>query len=766
MAARRATLFSLDEVVDQVCADTDSGDEMDCDGVIGEMGVDDSDWEYSSGGDQADNDVDLGFSNLCAAKAGPSMHEPVPEKPNSDTDTERRPCPPKRPRKTSPCIDLLDDGSDQLLTDYDEFQGDVDEPNDTGSPYRPRGRQESPSPTRSSPDHCRLLPAYSPSPSENSDDESDLYTPVAAAVGRGRVRVRGRGVRTRGGGRGRGRGGCFVLPPRRQVRTPRAKNPRLLWTPANNDEFDPKAIPFTGTEGLRVRIPDDPEPIDFFNLYFTDEIFQYIADETNRYAEQFIAANKDNLKDNSRVRDWKKTDKNEMKTFFGLVMLMGIVHKPRMHMYWAKDELIRTPIFGEIMARDRFYILLRFLHFSDNKDPLYDAADPNRDRLYKVRPFIRKIQARCRRVYYPGKNLCVDESLLLYKGRLLFKQCIRTKRARFGIKFYELCTSEGITLDFIVYSAENIFRDHPDPMEQMRITERIPINLIQPYLGHGHSLFVDNWYTSPDLGQYLIDNATYICGTINPKRDNYAAELRTQTLEKGTAAFMKTGNILAVKFRALKNKSNNKPKEVYMLTTEGRATLEDTGRKDKEGHAIIKPSCIVSYNHKMGGVDMVDQLLHGLNTVRKTYKWYKKIVFRLLMQCSINAHRIYLKETDQRKDFLGFVKDVVTALVTSSPRLNKNVIARDTVHRLTGCHFPTRKDGKKGKHSASKMCRVCWARGFRSQSGREIKTVWICPDCPSQPGLHVDKDCFRFYHERLDYSRGPEEDTDDSSNDE
>jgi hypothetical protein len=44
----------------------DSGDEMDCDGVIGETGVDNSDWVYSSCGD---NEGDLGFSDQGAAKA-------------------------------------------------------------------------------------------------------------------------------------------------------------------------------------------------------------------------------------------------------------------------------------------------------------------------------------------------------------------------------------------------------------------------------------------------------------------------------------------------------------------------------------------------------------------------------------------------------------------------------------------------------------------------------------------------------------------------
>ena len=43
----------------------------------------------------------------------------------------------------------------------------------------------------------------------------------------------------------------------------------------------------------------------------------------------------------------------------------------------------------------------------------------------------------------------VDKSLILFKGRLHFHQYIKTKRARFSIKLYELTTSDGITLDVL-----------------------------------------------------------------------------------------------------------------------------------------------------------------------------------------------------------------------------------------------------------------------------------------------------------------------------
>jgi len=217
----------------------------------------------------------------------------------------------------------------------------------------------------------------------------------------------------------------------------------------------------------------------------------------------------------------------------------------------------------------------------------------------------------------------------------------------------------------------------------MLLTERIPINLMQPYLGLGHTLYLDNYYTSPALATYLLNHDTYICGTINPKRLNYPCDLAGKELEKGTACFMKStiGNMLAVKFRAVKNKSNGKPKEVCMLTTEGRAVMIPSGKTDKDDNPITKPACIVAYNRKMGRVDMVDQQLRSLIVVRKTYKWYKKIALRLFMQCALNAHKIHRKHTTSRKDFLADFKDLMAMLLTSSPKLNKDVVRIDTVHR-------------------------------------------------------------------------------------
>ena len=239
--------------------------------------------------------------------------------------------------------------------------------------------------------------------------------------------------------------------------------------------FRPKQIRFTGEEKVLERLPTNPTVEDFFKLYITEEMIDHLVVQTNLYARQCLEKEKDNLKPHSRVHEWKPTDRAEMLTFLAILILMGIVHKPRLPMYWSTDSILATPIFNQVMRRDRFLLLVRFFHFADNTK--YNPADPDRDKLYKIREVINMIKDRCGKVYSPGKSLSMDESLVLFKGRLSFKQYISSKRARFGIKLYQLCTFNGILLDFIVYHG-NLETGLISLENCPLITERIPATVI------------------------------------------------------------------------------------------------------------------------------------------------------------------------------------------------------------------------------------------------------------------------------------------------
>jgi len=71
-----------------------------------------------------------------------------------------------------------------------------------------------------------------------------------------------------------------------------------------------------------------------FKMFFDDELVELIVRETNTYAAQKIQA-RSFIPLRSRMRDWKPiTNKDEMYVVLALFMLMGIIQKPTLRLYF------------------------------------------------------------------------------------------------------------------------------------------------------------------------------------------------------------------------------------------------------------------------------------------------------------------------------------------------------------------------------------------------------------------------------------------------
>ena len=70
-----------------------------------------------------------------------------------------------------------------------------------------------------------------------------------------------------------------------------------------------------------------------------------------------------------------------------------------------------------------------------------------------------------------------------------------------------------------------------DDIENMLTT--ITITLMRPYLNNGHTLFVDNFYTTPRLAQYMLEHDTKLVGTIRSNRKNFPKDLSKTMPAKG-----------------------------------------------------------------------------------------------------------------------------------------------------------------------------------------------------------------------------------------
>lgn len=252
----------------------------------------------------------------------------------------------------------------------------------------------------------------------------------------------------------------------------------------------------------------------------------HIVRETNRYGNEMLSRNE---KPNSRLCRWKDVTNDDMLAFFTIVMLQSLVVNNVEREYWyPKNDELKIGDFKAIMPYNRFLQIKRCLHFVDNA-----SLPEHPNRLDKIMPVIEHLNKAFSSLYTLEQNVAIDESLLLWKGRLSFSQKIATKRARVGIKSYELCESRtGYLWRMEVYSGKGHVHvaqvDEQEPVagheevghELESATSQIVLTLMRPLFNRGHTLVMDNFYNAPLLSRILkAKHKTDSMGTLRLNRE-------------------------------------------------------------------------------------------------------------------------------------------------------------------------------------------------------------------------------------------------------
>ena len=409
--------------------------------------------------------------------------------------------------------------------------------------------------------------------------------------------------------------------------------------------------------GQTDKVPQFTHPVEAFRILVDYEVVSHIVDCTNEKAHHYIT---ETGKDRINSLKWKNVDTREMYVFIALTMVMGVVVMPRIHMYWNHHLVWGGPqIFcATVMSRNRFYSIMKFLRFSRLGDVI--VGNPRS----RIEPFLEILRRKCQEALHVGEHIAIDESLILWKGRLHFRQFIKTKRKRFGIKVYFLCPADqklqGYSWDFEVYYGASNYNVADGYGDGLTKSEEIVVYLMRELLDDGRHVITDNWYTSLRLALYLDKKKTTLTGTLRADR-GAPAKLRNERLQSSQSAFVRKGNVLISKYEDKKS--------VYSLSTRYHAmTLGHTqyfhGDKVKFFH---KPIHIELYNQFMGSIDKADQMLEQYSFDGKTLAWFKKLGLHFLERSNLNAYILYkLQNSTYEKDYLFFVKEVVEGLLRDS----------------------------------------------------------------------------------------------------
>lgn len=156
-------------------------------------------------------------------------------------------------------------------------------------------------------------------------------------------------------------------------------------------------------------------PLDYFSLFITNEIIEYIVQQTNLYSTQSKGKSID-------------VSVDEMKDFFAIKLLMGIIKLPAYTDYWNND--LRIPNVANIMSLKRYQQIRRYLHFVDNNEDDGDRYFKIRLLLDMVREFFLK--------YEEGQKFSIDEMMIPYKGKKAGsrKQYMKMKPSKWGFKMF------------------------------------------------------------------------------------------------------------------------------------------------------------------------------------------------------------------------------------------------------------------------------------------------------------------------------------------
>lgn len=453
-------------------------------------------------------------------------------------------------------------------------------------------------------------------------------------------------------------------------------------------------------------------PLEFFQLFFDEEVLTNILEQSNLYAQQ----KNYNL----------KLTKNELLVVFGGLLLSGYGKYPNKRMYWSNENDVPS-ILSESMRLNRFETILRHIHLNDN------SRIDDRDKLYKLKPLIDKLNINFRINGGLNENISIDESMIPYYGKHFAKQYIKGKPIRFGFKNWALCTSNGYMVSFDIYTGKNRTNDS-NKTTDFGLGGSVVLNLIeisQIPPNSGYKIFIDNYFTSLKLLNHLSTLGYCSTGTV---RDNRLEDcpLRNQQKQlakekRGTHQFSSSDNVVVFLW-----KDN---KVVSAASNFENCEMKTTSRYCRESRSKImvpQPKIFDSYNKGMGGVDKMDGLVAVYRSRMRQRKWWWPIFSYLFDVSVVNSWLLFRKvhpSHEMSSGLLKFRRYLALSLLKSyGQKSNKGKITPAPVHDVRYdkvSHLPEYSENER-------RCIQC---------GKNAK--FVCIKC--KRALHP-KFCFLKYH--------------------
>nr|XP_023011791.1 piggyBac transposable element-derived protein 4-like [Leptinotarsa decemlineata] len=337
--------------------------------------------------------------------------------------------------------------------------------------------------------------------------------------------------------------------------------------------------------------------LEIWQFLFDDTILNLIVTYTNQH-KMSVQVNF------SRDRDARTTDLTEIKSFIGLLYLVGLYKGGRLN----SEELWDTEgngveIFRLTMGLKRFRFLFRSIRF-DNRETRDERK--NNDRLASIREICEMFVTNSTKCYSLRANVTIDEKLEAFCRKCNFIQYIPSRPAKCGIEIFAFVDAKTYyTSNMEIYAGLQPDGSYSMSNKSIDVVKR----MISPIYNTGGNVTMDNRFCDVSLLQDLSTNhKLFIIGTLKKNKwqiPNQLKILKYRSIPFSMFGFRKEGTI--VSYVPKKNE------HVVLISS-----LHFDDKIDESTGDKMKPEIIPFYNVTKAGVDVVDKLCSSYNVARNT----------------------------------------------------------------------------------------------------------------------------------------------------
>jgi Transposase IS4 len=194
---------------------------------------------------------------------------------------------------------------------------------------------------------------------------------------------------------------------------------------------------------------------------------------------------------------WSGISRKDLESFIAVLFISGIQKRKDKPANWFSDNrILENQIMKKVMSWRKFFTILRYFHCCpiQNQNP----AAPDYDPTYKVAEIRNKLEERYRKLFVPGQQLSLDETLIRAFGRIKFKVRIVTKAARLTD------AATAFVLRVVFYTGKATYYAEADTAVAKKAVQVVN-RLVEWYENLQGTIYVDRFYTSMDLLKSLAE---------------------------------------------------------------------------------------------------------------------------------------------------------------------------------------------------------------------------------------------------------------------